>query len=69
MLLHERIERQPAHKGNLGLLQLPTCLLPAGEPIVEQVQAHLPLLLLLHPPVERSFFAQPEAVKEGTTNQ
>ncbi|HEX6551157.1 MAG TPA: hypothetical protein VF026_00220, partial [Ktedonobacteraceae bacterium] len=45
-------------------------LVPGGEPIEEQVQAHLPLLLLqLHPLVKRSFLTQPEAVEEGAANE
>jgi hypothetical protein len=33
------------------------------------VQAHLPLLLLLHPPVKGGFFVQPETVEEGAAHQ
>ena len=54
----------------MGLLQLSADLLPGREPIEEQLQAHLPvLLLLLVPHIKASFLAQPEAVEEGTTHQ
>ncbi len=49
---------------------LPAGLLPGGEPIAEQLHAHLPLLLLLLDPlVKGGFLAQPEAVEEGTAHQ
>jgi hypothetical protein len=68
--LRKRIERQPAREGDHGLLLLPAFLLPGGEPIAEQQQAHLPLLLLLLDPlVKRSVLAQPEAVQERPTHQ
>gem|GEM_PF-3859413 len=69
-LLRQRIERQPARERGARLLQLPIGLLPGGEPIAEQLQAHLPLALLQpHPLVKGSFLAQPEAVEERTARQ
>src|SRR5947199_68088 len=69
-LRRERIERQPAREGDAGRLQLPGTFLPGGEPITEELQAHLPLLLLLLDPlVKRSFLAQPEALEEGAARQ
>src|SRR5260370_11831269 len=69
-LLLQGIKRQPAQQGGTGLLQLPSGLLPEGEPLAEQLQAHLPLLLLLLVPrVKGGLLAQPEAVEERTTHQ
>ena len=69
-LLRERLERQPAGEGDAGRLQLPGGLLPGGEPIEEELQAHLPVVVvLLDPLVKAGFLAQPEAVKEGTAHQ
>ena len=69
-LLRERIQRQPARERGFGRLQLEAFLLPGGEPLQEELHAHLPLLLLLLMPlVKGCFLAQPEAVEEGTTHQ
>ncbi|HEX6553594.1 MAG TPA: hypothetical protein VF026_12585 [Ktedonobacteraceae bacterium] len=69
-LLLQGVQGQPAREDGAGLLVLEGGLVPAGEPIEEQVQAHLPLLLLqLHPLVKRSFLTQPEAVEEGAANE
>jgi hypothetical protein len=69
-LLLECIERQPAREGDAGLLQLEAFLLPGREPLEEELQAHLPLLLLLLVPlVKRGFLAQPEALEEGAAHQ
>ncbi len=69
-LLLQWIERQPACEGDSGLLQLPSGLLPGGEPIEEELQAHLPLvLLLLEPLVKGRVLAQPEAIEERAAHQ
>ena len=69
-LLRERIECQPAREGVSCLLQFPGSLVPGREPLAEQLQAHLPLpLLLLDPLVKGDFLAQPEAIEEGTAHQ
>jgi hypothetical protein len=48
----------------------PGFLVPAREAIQQELQAQLPLLLLLQNPlVKRGILAQPEAVEEGTTHQ
>ncbi len=52
------------------MLQLPGGFLPGGEPLAEQLHAHLPLLpLLLDPLIKRSVLAQPEAVEERSAHQ
>jgi hypothetical protein len=45
-------------------------LLPGGEPIHQELQAHLPQpLLLLSPLVKGGVLPQPEAIEEGTAHQ
>ena len=69
-LLRQRINGQPARERGARLLQLPAFLLPGREPIQEEVQAHLPLLLRLkHPLVKGGLLPQPEAVEERAAHQ
>jgi hypothetical protein len=69
-LLRERIEGQPARERGAGWLQLPASLLKGGEPIQQEVQAHLPLLLRLeHPLVKGGLLPQPEPVQERAAHQ
>ncbi len=69
-LLRERIEDQPARERGARLLQLEACLLPGREPLAEQLQAHLALLLLLeHPLVKGGLLPQPEAVQKRAAHQ
>ncbi len=69
-LLRKRIQRQPARERVFGRLQLPATLLEGREPLEEEMQAHLPLLLLLLVPrIKAGVLAQPEAIEEGTTHQ
>ena len=44
--------------------------MPGGKPIEEELQAYLPVvLLLLVPRVKRRFLTQPEAVEKGAAHQ
>ncbi len=69
-LFCQRIKRYLTCECGSSRLPLSCSTLPGGEPIKQQQQTYLPLLLLLLAPcVKGGVLSQPEAIQEGAAHQ